>query len=334
MIMPIRILLFTVLALVSCAKARAQSSVDFFFSTHPDDWQLFMNPNGANNVQYANSKVIFVYTTAGDGGNGAGPAGATHPYYLGRENGAKMSVRFVVDGNTAPADASLTTAVINGHPIERYGYRNTVSYFLRLFDGSVNGGGYASTGWQSLLKLETGQITSLGTVDQSTTYFGWADLAATLNSLITLERGACAGAELNLPDPDASRNPGDHPDHIATGNLVLDAVAGMPGFGKILYSGYGISSRAPDLSPDDLQLKTATFAQVIAGLNSFGWAAPWDAAHRDWLKKTYYRVDPIGSWGCGAIAQRICALPRVTGVAVPDNPPVCRQYASCCSKPL
>ena len=72
------------------------------FGAHPDDWQLFMNPNAYHDAQNASNKVVFIYLTAGDAGAGLGNGGRSQPYYLARENGAKLSVRFIADAAKAP----------------------------------------------------------------------------------------------------------------------------------------------------------------------------------------------------------------------------------------
>ena len=68
----------------------AQDTVAFYFAAHEDDWQLFMSPNAYRDARSPSTKVVFVYLTAGDGGAGVGSAGRSQPYYLARENGAKL----------------------------------------------------------------------------------------------------------------------------------------------------------------------------------------------------------------------------------------------------
>ena len=99
--------LFPALILWASIPAMADSGIRFYFSPHPDDWQLFMNPNAWADVQQAGSKVVLVYVTAGDGGNGNGPLTTAHPYYAARENGARMPVRFVTDNGGQPVDSPV-----------------------------------------------------------------------------------------------------------------------------------------------------------------------------------------------------------------------------------
>src|SRR6185503_231465 len=76
--------------------------VAFYFGAHPDDWQLFMNPNAYYDVQKPSNKVVFVYVTAGDDGAGLGNGKGSQPYYLARENGAKLSVAFMANAAKKP----------------------------------------------------------------------------------------------------------------------------------------------------------------------------------------------------------------------------------------
>jgi hypothetical protein len=65
------------------------------------------------------------YVTAGDAGLGLGNGGRSQPYYLARENGAKLSVKFMADAAKAPEIPVESVASVSGHPIKRWLYRNT-----------------------------------------------------------------------------------------------------------------------------------------------------------------------------------------------------------------
>ena len=105
--------------------ALAQGTVAFYFAAHEDDWQLFMNPNAYHDVQTVSTKVVFVYLTAGDDGAGLGNAGHSQPYYLARENGAKVSVMFMADADKSPVMPADSMTFIAGHAIKRWLYRDT-----------------------------------------------------------------------------------------------------------------------------------------------------------------------------------------------------------------
>src|SRR5687767_13949602 len=128
--------------LLNLHQARAQDTVAFYFSAHQDDWQLFMNPNAYHDAHRNSTKVIFVYLTAGDAGAGLGNAGRSQPYYLARENGAKLSAKFLADAaKDIPVIPLASVASFSGHPLIKWVYGHTISYFLRLPDGNPKGTG-------------------------------------------------------------------------------------------------------------------------------------------------------------------------------------------------
>src|SRR5687768_16068287 len=157
-------------------SGRNNNPIAFYFGAHPDDWQLFMNPNAWYDVQNPSNKVVFIYVTAGDAGAGLGNGDRSQPYYLARENVAKLSVRFLADAAKPPALPVDSVVSIAGHPIRRWLYRNTVSYFMRLPDGNPQGTGYVATAQQSLKRLHEGAIRTMTAIDNSTTYESWPDL--------------------------------------------------------------------------------------------------------------------------------------------------------------
>src|SRR5262245_13888727 len=173
----------------TAVSAQNTNTVAFYFGAHPDDWQLFMNPNAYQDVQKLSNKVVFVYVTAGDAGVGLGNGGRSQPYYLARENGAKLSVKFIADAAKSPEVPVDSVGSISGHAIKRWLYRNTVSYFMRLPDGSPQGTGYVATAEQSLKRLHEGVIRTMTSIDDSTTYQGWSDLRTAMRKLIDDERG-------------------------------------------------------------------------------------------------------------------------------------------------
>lgn len=104
--------------------------VSFYFAAHQDDWQLFMNPSAFQDVVGGAARTVFIHVTAGDAGLGTGDR--KQPLYLARDNGAEQAVRFMADTEGVPDSGTASTMPFNGHPIYRVGYRNTVSYFLRV----------------------------------------------------------------------------------------------------------------------------------------------------------------------------------------------------------
>jgi hypothetical protein len=281
--------LFTLVLLfgnVSCAH----QNVAFYFAAHEDDWQLFMSPNADRDVQSPSTKVVFIYVTAGDAGVGSGNAGRSTPFYLAREKAAEVSVAFIANGSTDPAQANESVTIIQGHKVRRWSYRNTVSYFLRLPDGNMYGNGYLSTGSESLKRLHEGATASVSAVDGSATYQGWADLTKSLRNLIDQEREGSATVWIHIPDPDTERNAGDHSDHIQSSQAVLDAIDDLSCINKVLYLDYAAAGMPENADTPSREIKAGTFAAVTVGLNTLGHPSNWDLQHRALLSRHYFRV--------------------------------------------
>src|SRR5688572_21358917 len=286
------LLLFVLCLLGAAASAENTNRVAFYFGAHPDDWQLFMNPNAYYDVQKPSNKVVFVYVTAGDAGLGLGNGGRSQPYYLARENGAKLSVRFLADATKAPGIPMDSVASISGHRIKRWLYRNTVSYFLRLPDGSPQGTGYVSTAEQSLKRLHEGAIRTITSIDNSTTYQGWLDLRTSLRKLIDQERGMATNLWVNIPDTNIVKNVGDHADHQQMAQAVLEAIADLPWINKALYLDYVTAEMAENMSSVEREIEAGTFAALSTGLTALDHPSPWDRLHRSWLNRHYFRIEP------------------------------------------
>src|SRR5512134_1479094 len=99
--------LAALLSLCGCAglppETPPQPSVSIFVVAHPDDWQLFMNPDAFHAMDEPHEKAVFVHVSAGDAGKGVG--GEPTPYYLAREEGALRAIRFMA--NAANVSAAL-----------------------------------------------------------------------------------------------------------------------------------------------------------------------------------------------------------------------------------
>jgi hypothetical protein len=275
----------------TATSAQATNTVAFYFGAHPDDWQLFMNPNAWYDVQKSSNKVVFIYVTAGDAGLGLGNGGRSQPYYLARENGAKLSVRFLADAAKAPETPVDSVALVSGHPIKRWLYRNTVSYFMRLPDGSPQGTGYVATAEQSLKRLHEGAIRTMTTIDNSTTYQGWSDFRTTLRKLIDHERGPATNVWVNIPDTNIEKNVGDHTDHQHMAQGVLEAIADLPWINKALYLDYVTADMEENMSSAEREIEVGTFAALSMGLTALDHPSPWDRLHRSWLSRHYFRVE-------------------------------------------
>ena len=246
---------------------------DVYVHAHQDDWQLWESPDSYNHYQ-AGDHLLFVYTTAGDAGQDISRWGA-------REQGAEASVRYIVGAGAPEGSGSVNFCYTAGqqvcHSIWTWTYGDTVSVFMRVPDGGNHGGGFPSTGGQTMEKLRDGNITSMSAVDGSTTYQSWADFYSTINAIIAAYTPYDSTTRVNAPDIDRNRQTGhfngcdpceDHADHLGTGDAVWNATYGMgTPWTRVLYIDYMIAwadSRYPvNLDNASYAIKKALFMSYV-----------------------------------------------------------------------
>lgn len=223
--------------------------VCFYVVAHADDWQLFMFPNVYNDI-VAENKTVFIITTAGD-------AGKEEKYWRAREEGAKSSLRFCIAPlkNFTESDGWRE---FNNHPVYYWYTDNSIFYFLRLPDGNIDGCGFSTYNFESLLKLESTKINSITAVDNSTTYNSWEDFCATLKCIIDNESNDLE-QWINYINPDISLNPIDHADHGATGRAIERMNFNVTN-NQIKYSGYNAGNTTHSINENDLFWKIGMFA--------------------------------------------------------------------------
>jgi hypothetical protein len=288
----ILLLLFTLIANTGISFAQ-YTSVSYYIIAHPDDWQLFMGVNAFNDIIPGNTesgtKVVLIYTTAGEA-NCYG-MGVDTGYYLARQTGANRSVQFCAD-IYSPHGVQSSSVVnihgINDHNILRFQYKNVTSYFLRLPDGCLH------TVHDNLKQLHDGTISSINTMDGSTTYTSYNDLIATLQTIIDQENAQIPEVWINAPDWDESINPGDHPDHLQTGVLAATVATKIPCANLALFEGYTTGNETSNLNPTEIAMEAGLHCQVSYGLTHNGYGSEWDSGqtpgHVDWTSRNYFRV--------------------------------------------
>ena len=274
--------------------ASRPDKVSFYFAAHEDDWQLFMNPSAFHDVAGGAAKTVFVHVTAGDAGLGTGFGGRKHPLYLARENGAEAAIRFMADGDEAPGERQFSQQALNGHPIYRVGYRNTVSYFLRVADGDASGAGFSDTGFQSLKKLANGK-SPLAAVDGSTTYRSWDDLVTTVRELIAFERGNAATIQLNVAETDERVNPKDHSDHLMTAKAALDAARDMSCVQRVYYVDYASARLPENLDTRQRDMESSVFAVTLAGVRALDHRTFWRHYDESFIGRNYFRTERLSA---------------------------------------
>jgi hypothetical protein len=236
-------------------------ALTFYVGAHEDDWELFRGNAAMNDIANTDTRVVFIYASAGD-------AGRTDGWWEARERGAVAAVRSGI--GAAPATMDYVRA--NGHPVLRYTSRNTVSYFLRLPDGRYRyGDGYPATNNESLSQLRD-KNKAITAVDKSTTYQTWVDFRQTLQAIMDLERllvPADTHPLVNAPDyfgtdnshedcqqPDTC-NSCDHPDHKAVADALRQFVSGT--YDRVWWVGYDTRNRPENMDEPEGKLKAKAF---------------------------------------------------------------------------
>lgn len=222
------------------------STVSFYIIAHADDWQLFMNPEVLRDLNNPAKKVVFIVTTAGDAGRGS-------LFWKAREEGMKSSIRFCrrIISRERTAIKKVREFHFNYCALD-----DVTCYFMRLPDGGLSGDGFISNNHQSMSRFQCGDIKQLTSLDGLVQFSSWERFCEAIEALIAGEAGReCV--DINYLNPDRIANPGDHPDHQATG-AALKQVSGN-NRNVTLFAGYG-NSFSYLLSADDIFWKSGMFA--------------------------------------------------------------------------
>lgn len=221
---------------------------------HPDDDLLFMNPD-ASNALARGTCVRTIYLTSGDNGGNVG-------YAADRETGLQAAYD-VMTGHTTgwslhssqlTDSIAVKTATMNDSDLVEL-------YFIRLPDGGVHAEGYAKTSHATIERISADHQKLVSTIDGTATYT-YPQLLVVLEKFIA----AYQPIEIHSLGDAADKRSGDHPDHIAAGQLANAALTGyrqnyrdttaMP---LKLYEGYPVAQEAVNLMPDEQQRKGAAF---------------------------------------------------------------------------
>jgi LmbE family N-acetylglucosaminyl deacetylase len=290
-------------ASVLCLSAALAGTADaaLFIAAHPDDIEYLMNRNAQIDVK-SKYPTVLVLTTAGDAFSGTQPAGNTKnmPYYRARLNAHERAVRFWqgLDPDVPAPLPAYSTEVIEGKRIETVTMGNVVLYNLNLPDNGT------------LLQLSHGEIPSVISISPVNTYT-LKQLKDVIRAIIRINNPDTPMINVNTQEPDPAWSPDDHPDHRATGEIVLAALAEVREFhcvNQIFYKGYSVGGYAPTYSPDELDIHVATIGALNAGLIDNGNKSTWDAFHNQFFGKIDYRVI-MGSEDCAFSAPPPSPVP-------------------------
>lgn len=233
------------------------NKIAFYIVAHADDWQLFMCPGVYNDLVSPGSKVVFIITTAGDAGMG-------EKFWLAREEGLKSSIRFCV----APFSTKVEVVgerEFNSHKISYCEINDTTTYFLRLPDGNLDGAGFSACSFKTLSQFKSGQINAVSAINNSATYQSWLELVSLLESIVAFERNGFSNTWVHYINPDVLMNPNDHPDHMATGDIIQN-MASINCVHQLLFAGYSTIAQGDTLTSPDLFWKAGMFAAYEKGV--------------------------------------------------------------------
>ncbi|WP_346881171.1 discoidin domain-containing protein [uncultured Algibacter sp.] len=267
---------FALIIIFSFQNLESQNT-SVYVAAHPDDWQLFMNPNAYNSLKTPNEKVVFLHTTAGS-------QNTANNRYLAREEGSLRAIRFMSNTfrNESVLGTNMNKAIvsINGHRILKFTYRNSVAYFLRLSEAGKLG---------NLYNNPNSKITA---IDNSTTYNSLSDLKTTIRRIIESESQGSSNINFNLADTDNTINPNDHPDHISTSKIMQDVAKNMGRVTMNLYTEYNTEVRAQNVFNRNYMISIGTWAVTTSGISDKFHPSTWNDAHNAWIGKQYFRTIP------------------------------------------
>lgn len=279
-----------ILSLITMIISTSQAQdLSVYVSAHPDDWQLFMNPNAYDDIRDNDRKVVFIHTTAGDAGEGIGK----NSYYKAREEGSLRAIRFLrntLEESGLGIDMTEQTVEINGHQMVKYEYGGVISYFLRLPDGNFRGPGYEIHNYTSLEKLHRGSIEQLKAIDGSTTYQSADDLRETLVALLKSEG---KNIELNIAETDSIANPDDHSDHRYSSHFFQDIISASDVVNVRYYEEYSTNKKPMNVEGAAFLISAGCWGATASGLSDMEHYSTWDTDHNSWIGRQYFREEQI-----------------------------------------
>jgi LmbE family N-acetylglucosaminyl deacetylase len=226
------------------------------FWAHYDDDLVFANPTLLHALE-SGHRAHSCFITASDAGAGMSA------YVDGRERGIRAAYDNMRGVRGTWSDRSMVLGNGVTVTLTRPDDDDRVSLsFVRLPDGGLRGIGYASTGWQSLAKLVSGDLPSLRTLDT-----GQEITVERLRSTVAELVGAYGATTVITHEPGFADLPGeDHPDHQSVGRIVASAVdAGDIDGGVMQYAiGYPAALRPANIAADVLARKLQAFASYAA----------------------------------------------------------------------
>ncbi|KAF0700786.1 Aste57867_8739 [Aphanomyces stellatus] len=256
------------------------SRVVFYTTAHQDDHELFMSNNYHAGIADPTTKVVFVYTSAGDAGEG-------QRWRLARQLGTVAASTVWVDHvgryNTQPVQDTVQVA---GHDITRVNVGNVAHYFLciREDDGVDEAGAFQ----YGLAELLYGSH-AVPPMDQPTAvYVDRAAFRDVLQGIFDVESNGVGAVEIH---GQAQENENDHPLHTGTGNLI-EEIVGDTKFGacalQVYYYDYDVWTMDVNLNSPVYELQRYAWMAQSQTILDFWGDQNW-SVHSDNLGRTYPR---------------------------------------------
>jgi hypothetical protein len=262
------------------ATGSASSVAAFYVHAHQDDWPLFMGDRTSASVK-AGATVVFIYTTAGDGG-------LEDRYWQTREVAAQTAVDVI----TPPGSWSCAARTVNSHPIQRCQKSPAVvAYYMRMPGGNGSDGtGYG----KGSLELLRDQATPTTAINGSTIYGTWQDFYTTLSQVIELEAAdhAASSIEVHAPDYDRTINLDDHPDHLVTADAVrAGSVVATHNWTLDWYIDYQTRNLPVNLTDAQHAIKDSEFKAYDDWMFAAGYEQLYfESWYMRWRWRTYFRT--------------------------------------------
>jgi LmbE family N-acetylglucosaminyl deacetylase len=314
--------------LMSIGLITTAQAASFYFVAHPDDIELFMARQAWSDVKVG-AKVVFIVTTAGDGGRGDGTISTVSDarnYASSRQTGHEAALKYWFGlrggsvGVTSNSNVTIGGKTLLRQAIGGFG-SNVIMYNLRLADGYDNTqhtspdclAGAASCFYQvpasvatasnagTLSRLRANAATQpnipLYTIDESNPQsYTYAQLKNVLRGIISTEQDS-ADTWVNIQTFDGVYY--DNDDHLATGHSVADALTDYANSSPtkciktIEYIGYQTQYFNVNYSSADQSTHWTTWQTLNDALVSAG-GPDSRAAHYQWLYRIYTSTKPGG----------------------------------------
>jgi LmbE family N-acetylglucosaminyl deacetylase/regulation of enolase protein 1 (concanavalin A-like superfamily) len=224
----------------------AAGGTTLVITPHQDDDLYFMSPDIITDADAGKSFVV-VYLTAGDAGNNS-------TYWQGRETGARAGWDSILGSSPT---WTTGTETIDGKTVRVANRARVKHIYLAMPDGGVGGAGYVATGSVAIMRLWTGALSSISSLDTVNT---WTKVQ--LLSFLRAVADAAQADQVRTAHGVPSTGTSDHSDHMATGRFAASAMGGK-GITFTGYQGYQVSDSAVNVTGS---LNT----RKMAALNAYG----------------------------------------------------------------